>query len=148
MRRHSDMTDLSLLFRLQHGLIHAGAIPRFPALIDTVKLIDIDVIRLQKPQRGIQMLPKLLRRLRMRFRRKKDLVPHPLERFAQLFFAVAVSPRCIKKADAPFIRCAHQPDGLFLRHTLNRQRTKSILRDTDARSAQYDLSHCSFLLSC
>ena len=133
MRGHADMTDLALLLGRQHRLVHARAIAGAPALVSAVELVDIDAVRLQQPQRRLKILPEALRGLGMGLRCQIYLVPHAMKCLTKFFLTVTISARRIKIAHAALVCCPQKLYGLRLRHTLNRQSTKAILRHCDAR---------------
>ncbi len=58
MIRDTDVADLSLRFRFQHGLIEPASVPRLRTEGDVVELVNIQVISLQIAKRGLQVLPE------------------------------------------------------------------------------------------
>lgn len=44
----ADMTNLALLFGFQHTLVHAGTVAGTVALVDTVELVDVQIVGFQE----------------------------------------------------------------------------------------------------
>ena len=138
------MADLSLGFRFQHGLVHARTVSRTIALGQVVELIDIDIVRLQKLQRGLQILPETLGGLSVGLGGDVhflSLQPAVAEGSAQLLLAVRISSGGIEIAHAAFIGPPQELYCFLLRDALNGQRAESILRDHDPGGSQGDAFH-------
>lgn len=52
VRRHADVGNLALRFRLKHALVHARSVARRIALVNAMELVDIHVIGAQLLKRG------------------------------------------------------------------------------------------------
>ena len=144
MRRDSDVTDLSCRLQFLHTLIHSGTISRLVALIDTVELVDIHIVKLHIPKACRELLAHLFRRTCRCFCGNIHLLTlrtKAVERFADLFFAVAVGACRIKEPHPSFISATQDRCSILCADTLDRQCTKPILRHCDSRASQYDVSH-------
>ena len=138
------MADLSLGFRFQHGLVHARTVSRTIALGQVVELIDVDIVRLQKLKRGLQILPETLGGLSVGLGGDVHFLSHQpavAEGSAQLLLAVRISSGCIEIAHAALIGPPQKLYCFLLRDSLNGQRAKPILRHGDPGAPQSDILH-------
>ena len=143
------MANLSLSLGLLHAFVHSAAVPRPPALIHHVELIDVHVIRLQVSEGSLQILPKILRRLGRGLCGDVHVIANGIairkasfpKSSSHLLFTVRVCPGSIEKSHAAVIRFPKKLHRFLLGYPLNRQRAKSILWDGNSRISQCHCSH-------
>ena len=111
-----------------------------------MKLVNINVIRLQIGKGCFQLFPEALRRHCSGLCRNVDLITHPFKCKPKLMLTVCIVTRTVKIGNAALIRPAQDPHCLFITDTLYRKRTESILiRDNFCFSKSYCL-HIVFSL--
>ena len=106
-----------------------------------MELVQIDVVRPQIVQGGVQVLPELLRVLRRRLGGKVHLAPDAVEGLSQLHLAVCIGPGGVEEADAHPISFPGQMHRIFLRNALDGQRAKAVFVHRDAGAAQSNQIH-------
>ena len=105
-----------------------------------MELVDVDVIRLQEPQRGLKLRPEVLRGLRLGLGGDINLIAPSLKQLlkgvSQLLLAVAVGAGCIEKAHAALVGPAQDAHGCLHIHPLYGQGAEGVLGDGDACASQ------------
>ena len=137
----ADVPHHTLRFCFQYGLVQAGAVAGLGAEGRIVELVQIDVVRPQIVQRGVQVLPELLRVLGGGLGSDVDLRADAVEGLPQLHLAVGIGPGSVEEADASPIRLPGQMHRIFLRNALDGQRTKAVFVHRDAGAAQSNHIH-------
>ena len=131
----ADVADHPLCFGLQQTFVHASPVTGLIALLHVVQLVDIDIVCLQKPQGGLQVLPEGFRGLGMGLGRDDELFSFDKARakgLSQLLLTVAVGPCGVKKAHASAVGFAQEPDCLLLGNALDRKGAETVLGNYDA----------------
>ena len=117
----ADVKDLALLLRLQHAFVQAAAVAGSGHEGGVVELIDVDVVRAQIPQAGLQVGPECLRLGGPSLGGNVDFVPQVREGCAQLFLTVGVAAGGIEVGDASLQGPAQQRHRFLLGDALDRQ---------------------------
>ena len=137
----ADVPHHAICLGLQHGLVQAGAVAGLGAEGRIVELIQINVIRPQVVQGGVQILPEFLRVLGGGLGGDVDLASDAVEGLSQLHLAVGVSPGGVEEADARPISLPGQMHRILLRNALDGQRAKTVFVHRDAGAAQSNHIH-------
>ena len=137
----ADVPHHALCLGLQHGLVQPGAVTGLGAEGRIVELVQIDVVRPQVVQRGVQVLPELLRVLRRRLGGDVDLRADAVEGLPQLHLAVGIGPGGVEEADARPVSFPGQMHCILLRNALDGQRAKAVFVHRDAGAAQSNHIH-------
>ena len=127
----ADMADLSLCFRLQHAVIEPGIIAGTIAPFRLVQLIEVQAVRLEISQGGLQVLPELFRGSCVRLRGDEYLVPHAGKGRAQLLLAVRIISGGIVETHAALISPVKNLHRPFLIHPLQGENAEGILNRAD-----------------
>ena len=142
--RNADVTDVALLLHLQRGSVGAVWIIGVRQHGGIMELEQIDVIRLHPPQALFNVGKHRLFVRATALGGDDHILPHIVQRRAQLLLAVRVHVGRVEIVDARLIGPAYQLHRVGLGNALDGQRAEGGLGHIQLRAAQSDFLHTPY----